>query len=484
VASLGGILATCGPELLLLLAVGVLTLIETVRPRGGARAKTFLGLAGLSGAFLLLPATVGPVPEALAGIWAADSFAMIFKVAILLGAVLALFLSVDEVGRRSEAAGEHAILVLLATVGMMIMASATDLLVLVLGLELMAVSFYVLVCFSWFREPATEAALKYVLTGLFASALLLYGVSLVYGGAGGTGLAELAAAARGGRADGLLVAGIALLACGLAFKMGAAPFHMWMPDVIEGAPTPVGGFLAVGPKAAVLAVAVRLFVGGFPSWEGIWGPLWWTLAALTILWGNLAALAQESLKRMLAYSSIAHVGYLLIALVAAGGDPVEAVGSLSFYLIAYVFMNLGAFGVVLWFEQATGEEPTWRSVAGMSRRSPGMALALGLFLLSLAGIPPTAGFAAKLWVFMAGWRSGFPGLVLLAALGSLIGAYYYLRAVYAMFLLPVPDDAADCPSPATMPVLALAVLLAAAGTIAAGVLPQAFMHLARVAAGG
>ena len=193
------------------------------------------------------------------------------------------------------------------------MVSGTDLVVIFLGLELMAVSFYILAGFTWFRETTAEGALKYVITGLFASALLLYGISLLYGAAGATALRQLAAVARGGEADALVLAGLAFVACGLAFKMGAAPFQMWMPDVLEGAPTPVAGYLAVGPKIAVLAVAARVFATGFPDWFALWGPVWWSLAALTILWGNLAALAQDGLKRMLAYSSVAHVGYLLIA---------------------------------------------------------------------------------------------------------------------------------------------------------------------------
>jgi len=471
------ILTACGPELLLLGAVALITVLESIWPARGLRAKAFLGLAALAGALLLLPATGSVSPEMLAGLWSGDRLAVVFKLVILLAATLSLLMSVEEIGRRSKAGGEFVILVLLAAVGMMIMVSGVDLIVILLGLELMAVSFYILAGFTWFRETTAEGALKYVISGLFASALLMYGISLVYGATGATGLERLAVVARGGAADTLVLAGLAFIACGLAFKMGAAPFQMWMPDVLEGAPTPVAGYLAVGPKVAVLAVATRVFAVGFPGWFALWGPLWWSLAALTMLWGNLAALAQDSLKRMLAYSSVAHVGYLLIAVVSSGRS-LDASGPLAFYLLAYAFMNLGAFGALLWFERATGLELSWRDLAGFGRRYPVMGALFALFLLSLAGIPPTAGFPAKFWVFLEGWRAGYQGLVLVALLGSALGAYYYLRAVYALYLLPDPEGVQIESSPAGFSLLTYAILLAAVGTAIAGVVPRFFIELA------
>lgn len=471
------ILTACGPEFLLLGAVALLTVLEGIWPARGLRAKAFLGLAALAGAVLLLPATGSVSPELLAGVWSGDGLAVVFKLVILVAATLSLFMSVEEIERRSAAGGEFVILVLLAAVGMMIMVSGVDLVVILLGLELMAVSFYILAGFTWVRETTSEGALKYVISGLFASALLMYGISLVYGAAGSTGLERLAVVGRGGAADALVLAGLAFIACGLAFKMGAAPFQMWMPDVLEGAPTPVAGYLAVGPKVAGLAVAARVFASGFPGWFAVWGPVWWALAALTVLWGNLAALAQDSLKRMLAYSSVAHVGYLLIAVVSSGNNP-EATGPLAFYLLAYTFMNLGAFGALLWFERVTGTELSWRDLAGFGRRYPAMGAFFALFLLSLAGIPPTAGFPAKFWIFLEGWRAGYQGLILVALLGSAIGAYYYLRAVYALYLLPDPDGVVVEPSPGGFSLLTYAILLAAIGTVIAGVVPRFFIELA------
>jgi NADH-quinone oxidoreductase subunit N len=477
------ILTACGPECLLLGAVVLITVLESIWPVRGLQLKVFVGLVALLGAPFLLPGAGETAPDMLAGLWSVDRLAVVFKFVILLAATLSLLMSVEEIGKRSSAGGEFVILVLLAATGMMIMVSGVDLVVILLGLELMAVSFYILAGFTWFRETTAEGALKYVISGLFASALLLYGISLVYGATGATGLERLAVVARGGPADSLVLAGLAFIACGLAFKMGAAPFQMWMPDVLEGAPTPIAGYLAVGPKVAVMAVATRIFAVGFPEWFALWGPVWWSLAALTALWGNLAALAQDSLKRMLAYSSVAHVGYLLVAVVSSG-NSVEASGPLAFYLLAYAFMNLGAFGALLWFERATGTELTWRDLAGFGRRYPAMGAMFALFLLSLAGIPPTAGFPAKFWIFLEGWRSGYQGLVLVALFGSAIGAYYYLRAVYALYLLPDPEGAAAQPAPQAFSLLTCAILLAAVGTAIGGVLPRYFIKIAAQAVVG
>ncbi|HEY6000075.1 MAG TPA: NADH-quinone oxidoreductase subunit N [bacterium] len=474
---MNGMATALAPELLLLAAALLVTALESIWPSKGLRLKAAVGLAALAGAFFLLPGAASVAPDALAGMWAGDALATVFKVAVLVAAALSLLIAVEEIGARSRAGGEYVILLLLAAVGMMVMISGTDLVLIFLGIELMAVSFYVLAGFTWFRETSAEGALKYVITGLFASALLLYGLSLVYGATGSTSLGALAGVGRGGEADALVLAGLAFLACGLAFKMGAAPFQMWMPDVLEGAPTPVAGYLAVGPKIAVMGVAARVFAGGFPDWFQLWGPVWWSLAALTILWGNLAALAQESVKRMLAYSSVAHVGYLLVAVVATGRNP-AATGPLAFYLLAYAFMNLGAFGTLLWFERATGAEVTWRDLAGFGRRRPAMGAFFALFLLSLAGIPPTAGFPAKFWIFLEGWQAGYGGLVLVALLGSAIGAYYYLRVVYALYLLPEPETTAEVERRGEFSWLAYAVVLAAVGTLVAGVVPSFFVELA------
>jgi NADH-quinone oxidoreductase subunit N len=227
---------------------------------------------------------------------------------------------------------------------------------------------------------------------------------------------------------------------------------------------------------AVLAVTIRLFLTSFGSLHELWGPLLWIMAALTILWGNLAAIAQTRVKRMLAYSSIAHVGYLLIAMTAAGKGTEEGVSAIVFYLVVYAFMNLGAFGTLLWFERRTGEAVTWRGLGGICRRAPGMSFLLSLFMFSLAGIPPTAGFIGKFWIFVSGWHAGYYGLVLIGAFGSLIGAFYYLRTIYAIYMLPEEEETALGMgfSP-----LVYAIMLAAVGVIVTGVMPTYVMALAR-----
>jgi len=467
----------CGPEIAMLAVVGLLILLESVFPGRWGRSKGYLALLGVAGAFLLLNGTSGPPPALFGDGWGSDLLAVVFKVVLLLTTALVIFMSIDEQSDESPAAGEYYILTLMAALGMMVMASGKNLIVIYLGLELMAISFYILAGFTWYRQESSEGSLKYVLTGLFASALLLYGISFLYGATGEIGLDTLRQVfASGEYSPVMALAGTVFLACGLAFKMGAVPFHMWMPDVLEGSPTPVAGFLAVGPKVAVLAVAARIFLTSLSPLHEVWMPLLWVVAALTILWGNLAAIAQGSVKRMLAYSSIAHVGYLLIALIAAGRPTEEGLPAVAFYLIVYAFMNLGAFGCLLWFEKNLGEPVTWQSLAGMWRRAPGMSLLWSLFMFSLAGIPPTAGFIGKFWVLAAGWKADLHGLVFIGILGSVVGAFFYLRTIYAVYMLPEEDEGGKLPlriSP-----LAYALLIAAMGVVVAGVAPQVFMLLA------
>ena len=467
----------CGPEIVMLAVAALLIVIETIFPGRWGRSKGFLALLGVAGASIPLYKTVGVSPALFDGGWATDSLALVFKAILLLTALLVIFISIDEQSDDHHAAGEYYILTVMAVLGMMVMASGKNLIIIYLGLELMAISFYILAGFNWFRQESSEASLKYVLTGLFASALLLYGISFLYGATGEIGLDALREVfASGEYSPVMALAGTVFLACGLAFKMGAVPFHMWMPDVLEGSPTPVAGFLAVGPKVAVLAVAARIFLTSLSPFHEVWIPLLWVVAALTILWGNLAAIAQGAVKRMLAYSSIAHVGYLLIALIAAGRYMEEGLPAMAFYLIVYAFMNLGAFGCLLWFERSLGETVTWQSLAGMWRRAPGMSILWSLFMFSLAGIPPTAGFIGKFWVLAAGWKAELYGLVFIGILGSVIGAFFYLRTIYAVYMLPEEEEGEKLPlriSP-----LAYALVIAALGVVAAGVVPQVFMLLA------
>jgi NADH-quinone oxidoreductase subunit N len=470
----------CRPELVMLGFAVLLIVIETAVPAKGGRAKGYVALLGAAIAFPLLKESLGLTADIFSGAWVNDNFALVFKSVLLLGALLVIFLSLDEqTGSDRTTAGEFYILVLLAVLGMMIMVSGANLIVIYLGLELMAISFYILAGFSWFREESAEGALKYVLTGLFASALLMYGMSLIYGASGTVDLAELRVFFEtGGAADysrAMVLAGVAFLACGLAFKIGAAPFHMWMPDVLEGAPTSVAGFLAVGPKVAVLAIAARLFLTSLSGFHGFWVPLLWGMAALTIIWGNFAAIAQSSVKRMLAYSSVSHVGYLLIALISASSRLESAMSALVFYLVAYTFMNLGAFGTLLWMEMKTGEAVSWKSMAGMNRRAPVITVLWTIFMFALAGIPPLAGFIGKFWIFMTAWKAGFPGLVFIAIGGSLAGAFYYLRTIYAVYMLPAEGEEQK-PALELSP-LFYALVLTAAGTLAVGFVPRVFMTL-------
>ncbi|MBI3362631.1 MAG: NADH-quinone oxidoreductase subunit N, partial [Chloroflexi bacterium] len=321
-----------------------------------------------------------------------------------------------------------------------------------------------------------ESAMKYFLLGAFSSGFLVYGIALAYGATGTTGLNGIAAALTAGKlSDPLLLAGVGLILVGLGFKVAAVPFHMWTPDVYEGAPSVVTAFMSVGAKAGGFAALLRLFVSAFPALGPTWVPAVAALSALTMTLGNFAAIAQSSIKRMLAYSSIAHAGYILMALVAAGArrDLADfSVGSALFYLFAYAVTNLGTWAVVVAVEREEGKGLRLDDYAGLGRKRPGLALAMALFMLSLTGLPPTVGFIGKFYVFRAALDAGFVWLALVGVLTSLVSAYYYLRVVFIMYMHEGEGVALDRWS------LNLAIGLTALATFLLGILPGPLMALA------
>jgi NADH-quinone oxidoreductase subunit N len=362
--------------------------------------------------------------------------------------------------------------------GAMLMAGAEELIVLFLGLEVHSIALYVLAG-SRHNSPASkESALKYLLLGAFASSFLLYGIALLYGTTGTTNLAEIGAAlAQGEGATGvLLLAGIALLIVGLGFKIAAVPFHIWTPDVYEGAPTVITALMTVVPKAGAFAALLRIFMTALLPVAASWQPIWVVLAIVTMTVGNILALNQESLKRLLAYSSIAHAGYLLVGL--AAGTELGSTGVL-YYLVAYALMNLGAFAVVVIFEQEKRGLGV-SEYAGLAARRPVLGAALALFMFSLAGIPPTAGFMGKLYVFRAAIEAGQTGLAIVAVLNSVVAAYYYLRVVVVLYMREPDVDWAEGTRASLGPVLA--ILLTAIGTLQFGVFPGLLYELARASA--
>ncbi len=480
-------LMTVLPELVLAVAACLVLLVEAFmlpqRPAGSERlersgrtpsaAIAFLALVGSAVASFWV---LGGDQLAFHGTLASDEWAVFFDVLFAVGAAVVVLMSPAYLRAHGRDLGEYYALMLFAVVGMDLMASARDFLVFYVSLELMAISSYLLAAFLRHRVRSNESALKYFLTGSFASAVILYGISLVYGLVGSTSYAEVGAATAtpGGQigSTGLVMAAF-LVAAGLAFKVSAAPFHMWTPDVYEGAPTPVTAFFSVGPKVAGFSVLLAVFPLAFGEVDYEWGLLFTVLAILTMLTGNLYGLVQTNVKRMLAYSSIAHAGYLLTGLGALGltGEPRAGYGVLV-YLAAYTVMNLGAFGVLVHLKTGSSDKFDYSlsQFAGLGRRSPWMAGLLSLFLLSLIGIPGTAGFIGKFYLFGGLVWAEMWWLAVVGVLMSAVSAYYYLRVIVYMFF-----KESEAPFAGGLPVsrsMTAALTLSALATLAIGLMPS------------
>jgi NADH-quinone oxidoreductase subunit N len=445
--SYGGLLGQLRIELLTLVAALAVILVDLVQPVAAGRRSSRRWLGWLSAALAVailveVSRTWAPAARSATlwrGAFIQDQLALVFKGIFLLGVAVASLGSVDFAVSRFRSVGEYYGLLFFSALGMMLMASAGDLITLYLGLELATISLYVLTSYAKLTPRSAEAGLKYIILGATASAIYLYGASLIYGSVGSTRFAEIA---RMVLPDPLsspgLAAGAILVVAAFAFKVAAAPFHMWAPDVYQGAPTPVTGFLSTASKAAGFVALIRLLMGPLhAAWQG-WSTAVLVLSAFSMVVGNLVAISQRDIKRMLAYSGIAQAGYALVGVAAASG-----LGSLAavFFLFQYLFTNLGAFLVATAVGSQAGDDQI-TSYHGLSRRNPTLALALLLFLLSLGGIPPLAGFWAKLFLFWAGIRSGLYGIVLLGVLASVLSLYYYLMVARAMYIEPAAGRAA------------------------------------------
>src|SRR5438094_926151 len=359
--------------------------------------------------------------------------------------------------------------------GMMIMAGGIDLVTIFIGLETMAVSFYILAGFIKPSQRSNEAAVKYFLLGAFSLGILLYGMSLMYGLSGTTNLRVMATRFAGQEQNPLLVLAVILVVAGVGFKIAAVPFHMWAPDVYEGAPTPITAFLSVGSKAASFAMLLRIFVEGLPAMSGDWRLLFYVLSIVTMTVGNFAAVTQSNLKRMLAYSSIAHAGYVLIGVVAGTARGVTAT---LIYLLVYSFMQLGAFAVIVLLrrEDVVGDE--LKDFSGLHVRNPFAAFAMLLFMLSLGGIPPTAGFMGKFWLFSSAIDAGYYWLAVIGVLNSAVSLYYYVRVVVFMYLKKETIGS----EPKATPALAVTLAIAVAATLILGVYPRLLFEVAEASA--
>ncbi len=418
---------------------------------------------------------------------AVDNFALFFKLLFLAIAALVILASVDYVSNFARFRGEYYALVLLSTLGMMLMAATAELIAIYVALELTSISLYILAGFL--KDPkSTEASLKYLLLGAVASAVLLYGMALVFGFTGETQLGEIARTIQAMPPQALLaspalILGIVLLVAGFGFKIAAVPFHMWVPDVYEGAPTPITAYLSVGSKAAGFAIILRVFYSAFglPEWLSLdWGLIFAVLSAIGMTLGNVVAISQTNIKRMLGYSSIAQAGYLMVGLATVGLSPAADIlgrSGLLFFLASYALTNLGAFIAIIAISGKLNSDLI-DHYSGMGKRAPLLALALTLCLISLIGLPPAAGFMAKFYIFSGAVHHGLLWLVIIAVINSVISAYYYLRVVKVMWL-GQPASAEKVPS---SPALRVALSISCLGVLLLGVIPGYIMKLAEVAA--
>ncbi|ODS30987.1 MAG: NADH dehydrogenase I subunit N [Candidatus Scalindua rubra] len=404
-----------------------------------------------------------------------DNFSVFFNLIFLISTAIVILMSVGYVKQEEINYGEYYTLILFATMGMMLMAGGSDLITIFLGLEIMSISLYVLAGFRRKSLGSNEASLKYFLLGAFATGFLLYGIAMLYGATGTTNIKEIAAflANNPPLSNPMIITGVSLLVIGFGFKVAAVPFHKWTPDVYEGAPTSITAFLSAGPKAAAFAAFLRVFLVSLSEVEQKWSIILWVLAVLTMTIGNVVAIAQTNIKRMLAYSSIAHAGYALIALVAGNG---LGTASMLFYMLAYTFMNLGAFAVVIVLGRKGEENAMIDDYGGLGYKHPLLAITMSIFLFSLAGIPPLAGFVGKFYIFSAAINSGYIVLAIIGVVNSVIAVYYYLRVTVVMYMRkPVREFAPLSLSP----FMILALILTVWGTIHLGIFPARIIELAQ-----
>lgn len=431
-------------------------------------------LVGFAVAFLASLQSWDDARLAFGGMITADKFSSAFSCIFILGATLTIGLSINQVEEKYLLYSDYFALVVFATAGMTLMASGTNLLTLFLGLETLSIALYVLAGFRRSNEFALEASFKYFLLGAFASGFLLYGIALIYGITGSTDLTKISAyvSSEGILGSKMFFAGFLLLLVGFGFKISVFPFHLWAPDVYQGAPTPISAFMATGSKAAGFAALMRFMIAMQSTTQSGWQDIIWVIAAATMILGNVIALRQSNVKRMLAYSSIAHAGYILIGVLA--GNTIGSSG-IIFYLLTYTFMNIGAFGVISYISTAEHEFITLSDFRGLASSRPFAAIAMAAFMFSLAGIPPLAGFMAKFYLFSAGVKAGYVWLVIIAVVTSMISLYYYLGLVVQMFMR---DKEADVAATAPLqPAVMIAISIAMLAILILGIFPSRWVSL-------
>lgn len=468
---------TIYPEITVCITAVIVMLVDLFLPR---RHKWLLGVISFVGMITALYWFVFQnfwyEGTSFFGLVVCDPASSYFKIIFCLGTILTIFMSMTYQKREFPEVGEFYSLILFSTFGMMVMASSADLITIFLGLEMMSIPLYVLAGIYRKRYRSREASLKYFLLGAFASGFLLYGIAFIYGAFGTTNLTNISVMITAGEQYSMFYVGVGMLLVlvGLLFKAGAVPFHMWIPDVYEGAPAPVTAFMSAGPKAAAIIAILRIFIITNPAVDFTY--IFWILAAVTMTWGNVLALTQTNVKRMLAYSSIAHAGYILIA-IAVGGQ--EGMSSAAFYLLAYTLMNIGAFAIIILFAEREEFYEKISDYAGFGQQFPFAAIAMTIFLASLGGIPGTIGFIGKFMVFKAAINNGFIWLAVIGALNSVVSIFYYLRIVMTMYMktqAPRQTDVAISPS------LMIAIVISLVGVVWIGIMPEKWLAIAITAA--
>lgn len=453
-------------------------------PRGSSRLTGYLAIVGLVLAGLAAIPLWGSEMTGFSGMIVLDNYALTLTWIFLMVGIITIAISLDYLPRQDIEQGEFYPLIMFAVGGMLLMVQGTELIILFLGVELLSITLYILTGFAYPRLTSEEAAMKYLLLGAFAAGFFVYGIALIYGAVGTVNLFEIGRRLSAPAADGadltLLLAGSGLVLVAFGFKIALVPFHMWTPDVYEGSPTPVAAFMSVGTKGAALAALLRILQLALPTLQDVWTPLLAILAALTMIIGNLGAIAQRNVKRMLAYSSIGHAGYIILGIMAVSDLGAQ---SFLFYMLAYALTNLGAFAVVIALEQRG--ESAWHldDFAGLWKRQGMLAIAMSVFMLSLAGVPPTAGFVGKFFVFTAAWEQGLGWLALIGVLTSAIAAFFYLRIIVRMFMHePVREV-----QPLLYRGLSIGIGIAVVGTLLFGLIPTPIVNLAQrsvIALGG
>jgi NADH-quinone oxidoreductase subunit N len=459
---------------LVLSVFGMMVLITDLFIGKDKSILVFISLTGLLMAAISSLAKFNLPVHSFNEAYVVDHLSVFFTFIFCISSAMAILLSVDFNKREEIKVGEYYSLILFCTVGMVVLASSTDMILIFLGIEIISISLYILAGIRRKDIKSNEAALKYFLLGAFATGFLLYGMALIYGSTGSTKLAIISKVISEGQiiSEPLMLMGVVLLIIGFSFKVAAVPFHMWAPDVYQGAPTPVTAFMAVGPKAASLAAFYRIMTEAMPELSYSWEILLCIVSVLSMFIGNLGAIMQTNIKRLIAFSSVSHVGYLLIAIIAKNS---LSSSSLMFYMLTYAFMIFGVFGIVVLLGRKGDENLEIENYSGLAYKHPIIALTMTIFLLSLGGLPPLAGFVAKFYIFSAALKEGYLILVIIAVLNSAISFYYYLKVIVFMYMKEPVKPLTVTLSPMTL----LVIAISAFGTIQLGIYPDPIISLAQ-----